>query len=173
MNRTLLVLLFACLAFTVTAQDDPASNLKKLGITLPKPAAPIANYVPWNRTGNLIYLSGAGPTTVDGQTIKGKLGQDLDVKAGYDAARAVGIQLLAILQDACGGDLRKVKRVVKALGMVNSTPDFTQQPAVINGFSDLMVAVFGDKGKHARSAVGMTALPNNIAVEIELIVEVE
>ena len=173
MNRTLVLLLLSCFAITVNAQDDPVANLKKLGITLPKPAAPIANYVPWNRTGNLIYLSGAGPTTLDGQTIKGKLGQDLDVKAGYDAARATGIQLLAILQEACGGDLRKVKRIVKALGMVNSTPEFTQQPAVINGFSDLMVAVFGEKGKHARSAVGMVALPNNIAVEVELIVEVE
>jgi enamine deaminase RidA (YjgF/YER057c/UK114 family) len=173
MNRTLLLLFVTFLALGVHAQDDPVANLKKLGITLPKPATPIANYVTWNRTGNLIYLSGAGPTTVDGQTIKGKLGVDLDVKAGYEAAKAVGIQLLAVLQEACGGDLRKVKHVIKAFGMVNSAPDFTQQPAVINGFSDLMVAVFGEKGKHARSAVGMAALPNNIAVEIELIVEVE
>ena len=171
MNRTLLVLLVSCLSLTTKAQDDPVENLKKLGITLPKPTAPIANYKPWNRTGNLIYLSGAGPTTPDGTTIKGKLGQDLDVKAGYDAARAVGIQLLAILQDACGGDLRKVKRVVKALGMVNSTPDFTQQPAVINGFSDLMVAVFGEKGKHARSAFGVAAIPLGACVQIEMVAE--
>jgi enamine deaminase RidA (YjgF/YER057c/UK114 family) len=108
-----------------------------------------------------------------GEDITGKLGADLSIEQGYEAAKACGIQLLSTLRDACGGDLRKVKRIVKVLGMVNCTDGFTQQPAVMNGFSDLMVAIFGEAGKHARSAVGMHALPNNIAVEIEMVVELK
>lgn len=166
-------LLFAFLLFNIYSQaQSPEENLKSLGITLPKQSAPIANYVNFVRTGNLIYFSGSGPS-VEGQGyIKGKLGQDLTIDQGKEAARITGINIIANLKNAVG-DLNKVKRIVKVLGMVNSTQDFTDQPKVMNGFSDLMVAVFGEKGKHARSAVGMVALPMNMAVEIEMIVEVE
>ena len=156
----------------LAAQLSPEENLKKLGVELPQPSKPVANYVKYVRTGNLIYLSGHGPTKNDGTNITGKVGKDLTIEQGYEAARVTGISLLATLKEAVG-DLKKVKRIVKVLGMVNCTETFSDQPKVINGFSDLMVAVFGDKGKHARSAVGMYALPNNIAVEIEMIVEVE
>lgn len=149
----------------------PEENLASLGITLPPVATPIANYVPSVRTGNLLFVSGNGPSD-DLPNRTGKLGADLTVEQGYAVARDVGIKLIASIQDAVG-DLSRVKRIVKLLGMVNSTPDFGDQPAVINGCSDLLVAVFGDAGKHARSAVGMGALPGDIAVEIELIAEVE
>jgi enamine deaminase RidA (YjgF/YER057c/UK114 family) len=154
-------------------QADPDANLKKMGIVLPEMTKPIANYVKYVRTGNLVFLSGHGPRNTRGEDITGKLGADLSIEQGYEAAKACGIQLLSTLRDACGGDLRKVKRIVKVLGMVNCTDGFTQQPAVMNGFSDLMVAIFGEAGKHARSAVGMHALPNNIAVEIEMVVELK
>ncbi len=149
----------------------PEENLASLGITLPPVATPIANYVPSVRTGNLLFVSGNGPSD-DLPNRAGKLGADLTVEQGYAVARDVGIKLIASIQDAVG-DLSRVKRIVKLLGMVNSAPDFGDQPAVINGCSDLLVAVFGDAGKHARSAVGMGALPGDIAVEIELIAEVE
>jgi enamine deaminase RidA (YjgF/YER057c/UK114 family) len=151
---------------------DAEANLRKLGINLPKASSPVANYVNTVRTGNLIFLSGKGPLKSDGTYITGKVGKDLNMEQGYEAARVTAINQLAALKAEIG-DLNKVKRIVKVLGMVNSTPEFTDQPKVINGFSDLMVAVFGDRGKHARSAVGMIALPNNIAVEVEFIVEVE
>jgi enamine deaminase RidA (YjgF/YER057c/UK114 family) len=147
-------------------------KIKELGITLPGGKAPVGNYVPTVRTGNLLYLSGVGPAPgPDGTIPTGKVGQDLTMEQGYEAARLVGINLLARLKDALG-DLDKVERVVKLLSMVNASPDFTQTPAVANGCSDLLVEVFGERGRHARSAVGMAALPNNIAVEIEMIVEV-
>lgn len=149
----------------------PEENLASLGITLPPVATPIANYVPSVRTGNLLFVSGNGPSD-DLPNRTGKLGADLTVEQGYEVARDVGIKLIASIQDAVG-DLSRVKRIVKLLGMVNSAPDFGDQPAVINGCSDLLVGVFGDAGKHARSAVGMGALPGDIAVEIELIAEVE
>ena len=149
----------------------PEENLASLGITLPPVATPIANYVPSVRTGNLLFVSGNGPSD-DLPNRTGKLGADLTVEQGYEVARDVGIKLIASIQDSVG-DLSRVKRIVKLLGMVNSTPDFGDQPAVVNGCSDLLVAVFGDAGKHARSAVGMGALPGDIAVEIELIAEVE
>lgn len=163
----------AALFFSVIspAQNTPEEKLKTLDIELPKAGKPIANYVTAVRTGNLVYLSGHGPGTANG-SITGKLGKDLTIEQGYEAAKVTGINLLATLKEAIG-DLSKVKRIVKVLGMVNATESFTDHPKVINGFSDLMVAVFGDKGKHARSAVGMNSLPNNIAVEIEMIVEVE
>lgn len=151
---------------------DAEANLRKLGINLPKSSPPVANYVNAVRTGNLIFLSGKGPLKDDGKYITGKLGKDLNIEQGYEAARTVGINQLAALKAEIG-DLNKVRRIVKVLGMVNSTPEFTDQPKVINGFSDLMVAVFGDRGKHARSAVGMMSLPQNIAVEVEWVVEVE
>ena len=129
--------------------------------------------MPFVRTGNLIFLAGLGPANrPDGTSPTGKLGQDFTVEEGYEAARLTGINQLARLKGAVG-DLDKVKRVVKLLSMVNSAPDFGDQPAVANGCSDLLVEVFGDKGKHARSAVGMAALPDQIPVEIEMIVEVE
>lgn len=155
-----------------SAQNTPEEKLKALGIELPQPTKPIGNYVKYVRTGNLIYFSGHGPGKPDGTTITGKVGKDLSLEQGYEAAKVAGISLLSTLKDAVG-DLSKVKRIVKVLGMVNATENFTDHPKVINGFSDLMIAVFGDKGKHARSAVGMNSLPNNIAVEIEMIVEVE
>lgn len=152
--------------------QTPEEKLKSLNIVLPAPSSPVANYVKFVRTGNLIFLSGHGPSKADGSYITGKLGRDLSIEGGYTAARQTGISLLATLKAAVG-DLSKVKRIVKVLGMVNGTDSFIDQPKVINGFSDLMVAVFGDKGKHARSAVGMASLPMNMAVEIEMVVEIE
>jgi enamine deaminase RidA (YjgF/YER057c/UK114 family) len=147
-------------------------KLKQMGLTLPEAPSPVANYVPAVKTGNLLFVAGLGPTLrPDGTAPRGKLGKDLNVEEGYEAARLVGLNLLARLKAELG-DLDRVKRVVKLLSMVNSAPDFTQQPAVANGCSDLLVEVFGDKGRHARSAVGMSSLPDNIPVEIEMIVEI-
>jgi enamine deaminase RidA (YjgF/YER057c/UK114 family) len=147
------------------------ARLKQLGIELPPVPKPLANYVPSVRAGNLLFLAGHGPQK-DGQlTFIGKLGRDMTVEQGREAARLVGLNLLASTRDALGS-LDRVKRIVKVLGMVNSADGFHQQPQVINGFSDLMVEVFGDAGRHARSAVGMGELPMGIAVEIEMIVEV-
>ncbi len=143
-----------------------------MGLKLPTSPAPVANYVPAVRTGNLVFLSGVAPRSADGAMITGKLGRDLTVEQGYEAARSCGLNLLANLKGQIG-DLDKLRRIVKLLGMVNSAPEFGDQPKVINGASDLFVEVFGDKGRHARSAVGMGALPMGIAVEIEMIVEVE
>jgi len=148
------------------------TKLKEMGIELPPAVTPVANYVPTVRAGNLIFLSGHGPLKEDGSLITGKVGSDLTTEQGYEAARRIAIGLLGSLK-ASIGDLDKVKRVVKLLGLVNCTSDFKDQPKVINGASDFFVEVFGDKGKHARSAVGTNALPMNIAVEIEMIVEVE
>ena len=148
-------------------------KLNQLGIKLPDAPPPVASYVPFVRTGNLLFLAGLGPADrPDGTSPTGKLGQDLTVEEGYEAARLTGINQLARLKGAIG-DLDKVKQFVKLLSMVNSAPDFGDQPAVANGCSDLLVEVFGDKGKHARSAVGMAALPDQIPIEIEMIVEVE
>jgi enamine deaminase RidA (YjgF/YER057c/UK114 family) len=157
---------------TGTQDYDPEARLQELGIELPAPPAPVANYVNGVRTGNLIFLAGKGPKRADGSEITGKLGAGVSIEEGYEGARLTAINQLAVLKDMLG-DLGKVKRVVKVLGMVNSTPDFVEQPAVINGFSDLIVEVFGERGKHARAAVGMTSLPRGQAVEIEMIVEVE
>jgi len=151
---------------------DPEARLKELGIELPAPPQPVANYVNGVRTGNLIFLAGKGPKRADGTEIVGKLGAGVTIEEGYEGARLTAINQLAVLKQMLG-DLRKVKRVVKVLGMVNSDPDFVEQPAVINGFSDLIVEVFGDRGRHARAAVGMASLPRGQAVEIEMIVEVE
>lgn len=157
---------------TQADEYDPEAKVAALGITLREPSAPVANYVNAVRTGNLIFLSGKGPKQANGENITGKLGQDLSIEEGYNAARETGINQLSVLKAELG-NLNKVKRIVKVLGMVNCAADFTDQPKVINGYSDLMVNVFGDRGKHARAAVGMNALPGNIAVEIEMIVEVE
>jgi len=154
------------------SDNDVEAKLKELGITLPDVPPPVANYVNAVRTGNLVFMAGKGPNRPEGGYITGKVGQDLSVEQGYEAARLAAIIQLAALKAEIG-DLNKVKRIVKVLGMVNAAPEFTDHPEVINGFSDLMVEVFGDKGKHARAAVGMGSLPRNIAVEIEMIVEVE
>jgi enamine deaminase RidA (YjgF/YER057c/UK114 family) len=167
-----LLLVVAGTTISIAQKIDYDKKLKELGIELITPTSPVANYVKAVRTGNLLYLSGDGPMGADGKYITGKLGADLTIEQGYAAARQTGISILSTLKAELG-DLNKVKRVVKVLGMVNSANTFTDQPKVINGFSDLMVAVFGEKGKHARSAVGMVSLPSNIAVEIEIIVEVE
>ncbi len=145
-------------------------KLEQLGIALAAPGAPVANYVNIVQTGKLLFLAGKGPKT-DAGYITGKLGQDLSVDEGYKAARVTGITQIGVLKDYLG-DLNRVKRVVKVLGMVNAAPDFTDHPEVINGFSDVIVEVFGERGKHARAAVGMGSLPRNIAVEIELVVEI-
>ncbi len=170
-----IITLLTCLtivAATSAQTIDFDKKLKDLGIELSAPVKPIANYVKAVRTGNLLYLSGHGPTKADGSNITGKVGKDLTTEQGYDAAKQVGVAILSTLKAELG-DLNKVKRVVKVLGMVNCTENFVDQPKVMNGFSDLMVAVFGEKGKHARSAVGMYALPSNIAVEVEIVVELE
>ncbi len=150
---------------------DPEAKLVSLGIQLPTPSSPVANYVNAVQTGNLIFLAGKGPLKDDGEYIMGKVGADLTIEQGYEAARITGINQLAVLKTELG-NLNRVKRIVKVLGMVNATPEFTDHPKVINGYSDLMVAVFGERAKHARAAVGMGSLPNNIAVEVEMIVEV-
>lgn len=159
-------------ASTQQADVDVEKKLEELGIQLQTPTAPTANYLKASRTGNLVYLSGHGPDKPDGGQVIGKLGSDLTLEQGQEAARLTGIALLSSLKVEIG-DLNKVKRIVKAMGMVNADPSFTQHSQVINGFSDLMVEVFGEKGKHARAAVGMSSLPANIPVEIEMIVEVE
>lgn len=172
MKHLTLLMLLAC-TWSVSAQKiDFDKKLKELGVELYAPTKPMANYVKAVRTGNLIFLAGHGPTYADNTNITGKVGKDLTLEEGAKAARQVGIALLSTLKGEIG-DLNKVKRIVKVLGMVNCTDTFYDQPKVINGFSDLMVAIFGEKGKHARSAVGMNALPQNIAVEIEMIVEIE
>jgi len=149
------------------------ARIKELGLTLPQPPKPGGNYVPGVRVGNLLYLSGHGPSRVDGvPAARGKVGRDLSVEEGYKVAREVGVNLLGTARSLLGS-LDKVKRVVKVLGMVNSAEGFGDQPKVINGFSDLMVEVFGENGRHARSAVGMAELPSGIPIEIEMILEVE
>jgi enamine deaminase RidA (YjgF/YER057c/UK114 family) len=150
---------------------DIEQKLKELGISLPTSPKPIANYVPAVRSGNLLFVSGHGPYNDGKSILSGKLGKELTVEEGYRTARNVALNCLASIR-ATLGDLNKVKRVVKLLGMVNCTEDFKDQPKVINGASDLLVEIFGDGGRHARSAVGMQSLPNGIPVEIEMILEV-
>jgi len=158
---------------TATAETvDPEQRLANLGITLRTPGPPVANYVHAVRSGNMVYLAGHGPRKPEGGWLTGKVGRDIDIEAGYAAARLTGINLLSSLKAEIG-DLNRVRRIVKVLGMVNSAESFTEQPSVMNGFSDLMVEVFGERGRHARSAVGMAALPFNIPVEIEMIVEID
>ncbi len=149
-----------------------AARLAELGLELPKAASPVANYVPFVVTGKLVFVSGQVPL-VDGKPqFVGRLGDTLSVEQGNQAARRCGLNLLAQLGNACGGDLDRVRRVVKLGGFVACTPDFTQTPQVINGASDLMVEVFGDAGRHARAAVGAPALPLGVAVEVEAVFEI-
>lgn len=149
----------------------PYDRLLALGIALPTPPPPIANFVPCVQEGGLLFLSGQGPIEPDGTAHTGKVGAGVTVEDAYRHARLTGINLLAAMHAALG-DLGRVRQVVKLLGMVNAAPDFTQHPAVINGCSDLFVEVFGEAGRHARSAVGFASLPMGITVEIEAIVAV-
>jgi enamine deaminase RidA (YjgF/YER057c/UK114 family) len=171
--RTLpLVICILFIQVSMAQKTDFDKKLKDLGIELPTPTKPVANYVKAVRTGNLMYLAGHGPTRMDGTNITGKVGKDLTTEQGVEAARTTAIQLIATLKSELG-DLNKVKRVVKVNAWVNCNSEFTDQPKVVNGCSDLLVAVFGEKGKHARTSLGTNALPQNIAVEIEMVVEVE
>jgi enamine deaminase RidA (YjgF/YER057c/UK114 family) len=147
------------------------ARLAELNLTLPPPPKPVATYVTAVRHGDLLYVSGHGPLRPDGTMHTGKLGADLDLAAGQAAARQTGLAILATVRDHLG-TLDRVVRLIKVLGMVNATPDYADQPKVINGFSDLMVEVFGEAGRGARSAVGMGSLPGNIAVEVEAIFQV-
>jgi len=146
------------------------ARLKELNIQLITPSAPVANYVKAVRVGNMLYLSGHGPDKPEGGLVTGKVGTDLTLEQARDAARMVAISLLSTIK-AQIGNLNKVKRIVKVFGMVNAIPTFTDQPKVINGCSDLLVEIFGENGRHARSAIGVASLPSNIPVEIEMIVE--
>jgi enamine deaminase RidA (YjgF/YER057c/UK114 family) len=152
--------------------QSPEQKLTQLKIVLPDVPEAIGKYVDITRVGNLVFLSGKGPRQVNGEYIKGKVGSDLTIQQGYAAARLAAINQLAVLKRAFG-DLKKIKRVVKVNGYVNSASTFYDQPQVVDGFSDLMIEVFGEAGKHARTSVGTSALPMNMAVEVEMIVEVE
>ena len=167
------LIMIACepVAAPTDSNYDPESKLKELGIELSTPSSPVANYVNSVRSGNLLFISGKGPLKNDGNYIKGKLGYDLTIEQGYEAARITAINLISTVK-ASVGDLKKVKRVLKVTGMVNAAPNFTDHPKVVNGCSDLIVEVFGDRGKLTRAAVGMGSLPSNIAVEIDMILEV-
>jgi len=147
------------------------ARLAELGISLPTPAVPVASYLPFVRTGSLVMIS--GQVTMDNGELRfvGKLGDTMSVEEGYQAARLCGVNLIAQMRVACDGDLDRVKRIVRLGGFVNSTPDFTDHPKVINGASDLMQEVFGDAGQHARAAVGSSSLPLGVAVEVDAIVE--
>ncbi len=178
MNRRALIMAgLAGSAFTLpsltrsASRPDYENKLKKLGITLPDAPAPVANYVPFRRVGNLIYIAGQGPALSAGGKVIGTLGKDLNIKEGYGAARSAGLNVLAQLRRALGS-LNAVHQCVKLGGFVNSADDFHDQPAVINGASDLFVEVFDDAGKHARFAVGVNTLPFNVAVEIESVWEI-
>lgn len=150
----------------------PYERLKELQLELPPAPSPAANYVPYVLANGFLYLSGQGPRRADGGMFTGKVGADVSVEDAYAHARLTGLNLIAVAHLALG-DLGRVRRVVKVLGMVNGTPTFGDHPKVINGCSDLFVAVFGEAGRHARSAVGMGSLPNNISVEIEAILQVD
>ncbi len=171
MKHFLRGVLFVGLTHLVIAAT-PAEKLAELGITLPTATPAIANYVPAVRTGNLVFLAGQIARDADGKIVTGKVGREFTVEQGAAAARTCAIQLLAALQAEIG-DLSRVKRIVRVGGFVNCTDDFTAQPKVLNGASDLLVAIFGDRGRHARAAVGVNALPAGAPVEVELIAEVE
>ena len=172
MKKLVIVLLLFVSFPAIAQQESPEKRIEALGENLPTVGKPIANYVNVVRVDNFLFLSGKGSRLPDGSRITGKVGQDLSVQEGYEAAKSVALQHLAVIKNEIG-DLSKVKRVVKVFGMVNCPPDFTQHSTVMNGYSDFMVEVFGEKGKHARSAVGMASLPVNLAVEVEVIVEIE
>lgn len=153
--------------------DNITKRLTELGVTLPSPAAPAANYVPYVITGNQLVVSGNLPFGTDGLEYVGKVGDDISLEEAQASAKLCAINILAQVNVALGGDLSRIKRLVRLGGFVNCTADFTQQPAVINGASDFMVAVLGDAGKHARAAVGVNSLPLGVSVEIDAIFEIE
>ena len=153
------------------AAASPEARLARLGLALPPPPAPVANFVTHVREGSLLFLSGQGPIEADGRQHTGKVGGAVTVQDAYQHARLTGMNLIAVMRAALG-DLGRVKRIVKVFGMVNAAPDFSEHPQVINGCSDLFIAVFGDAGRHARSAVGHVSLPGDITVEIEAVVAV-
>jgi enamine deaminase RidA (YjgF/YER057c/UK114 family) len=155
-----------------TIAQTPEENLKKLGLELPSVNVPISSYVNIVKVGKLLFLSGKGPLKQNGEYITGKLGNELSLEKGLEAARLTALNQLAVLKNELG-DLKKVKRIVKVNGFVNSTSDFVDQSKVMNGFSDLMTEVFGEKGKHARTSIGVASLPLGMAIEVEMIVEIE
>lgn len=164
------VLFLLCLCFSRDLlSQDIEGRIADLGLKIPEMSTPSANFVKYVRSGNLLFIAGHGPC--GGEFKRGKLGIDLTIEEGYTAARQTGICILGTLKHAVNGDWSRIKQIVKVKGMVQSAPDFYDQPKVVNGCSDLFVEVFGEKGKHARAAVGMISLPSNIPVEIEVIVE--
>ncbi len=174
MKKTMLVLVLTLISATFALGADsrtPEQRLADLGLTLPATSAPVANYVSAVRAGSLIFLAGHIPRDAEGKVIAGKVGRELDERAANEAARLTGLALIATLKAELG-DLRRVKRIVRVGGFVNSPDDYTRQPAVINGCSDLLVAVFGEAGRHARAAVGVNTLPLGAVVEIELVAEI-
>lgn len=174
LRASALVLTLALLvpAHAAEVAKSPEENLAALAITLPAVKPPVANYVSVVRSGNLLYLAGHIPRDASGNAIAGKVGRDMDEAAAAQAARTTAIALIATLKNELG-DLKKVRRIVRVSGFVNATENFTKHPQVINGCSDLLVAVFGEKGRHARTALGAGSLPLGAAVEIELIAEVD
>ena len=148
-------------------------RLEALGIELPEPAAPAANYVPFVRTGSLVFVSGQVPVRDGKLACRGKVGVDYSLEEAQEAARLVGLNIVAVVAAACDGDLERVRRCVKLGGFVNCSDDFENHPAVVNGASDLMVEVFGEKGRHARFAVGTNTLPFNVPVEIDAVFEID
>lgn len=171
-TKTILFFLFFLIVSTSLFAQTPEQNLAQLKISLPDVPDAVGSYVDITRTGNLLFLSGKGPRQPNGEYIKGKLGTDLTIEQGYAAARLTAINQLAVLKKELG-DLKKIKRIVKVNGYVNSAGTFYDQPKVVNGFSDLLIEVFGDAGRHARTSVGTAALPMNMAIEVEMVVEVE
>jgi len=167
----ILLALLLLIAFEVSAQT-PEQKLEQLDIQLPEISPSLGSYVDVVETGKLLYLSGKGPRKPDGGYITGKLGGELTIQQGYDAAKIIAINQIAVLKNKTG-DLSKIKRIVKVNGFVNSESNFYNQPDVLNGFSDLMITVFGDAGKHSRTAVGTNTLPLNMAVEVEMVVELK
>ncbi|MFC3121195.1 RidA family protein [Agaribacter flavus] len=166
-----LLIMSVCLLLSYSVVADPYKVLKQNNIVLPEVSSPLANYVKTLRVGELVYTSGHVSIGLDGTPIKGKLGKTMTVEQGKEAAKATAVQILTSLQQELG-DLHKIKRIVKVVGMVNATSDFTEHSQVMNGFSDFIVEVFGDKGRHVRTAVGMNSLPGDYALEIEVIVQV-
>ncbi|MBO6522225.1 MAG: RidA family protein [Balneolaceae bacterium] len=172
MKVSIFLLFLFCSVNLIAQERTPEQKLDELGIELPEITPPVANYIDVVQSGNLLFLAGKGSRNENGTRITGKVGVDLTIEEGYEAAKSIALQHLAVIKKEIG-DLSKVVRVVKVLGMVNTDSGFTQHSQVINGYSDFMVEIFGEKGRHARSAVGMNSLPVNLAVEIEVIVEVE
>ena len=166
-----IAILFTICCFSYGYSQTIEERLEELSIELPEPSTPIANYVKAVTVGNLVFLAGHGPATINGVSLKGKVGKDLSINQGYEASRLTALALLSTLKNEIG-DLDRVVRIVKVTGMVNCIDTFTAHPQVIKGGSDRLGEIFGEKGKHARAAVGMNSLPSNIPVEIEMIVEI-